>query len=98
MLKNKRTYEIMDASTIGLNTGKLVLGKHSGKHALARQLESMGYHLNQEEIKEVFLRFKDLADKKKNVSEADLEALVATSYTSLSRRGNSRGPGAQRPT
>jgi 2-isopropylmalate synthase len=76
MLKNKRTYEIMDASTIGLNTSKLVLGKHSGKHALARKLESMGYHLNQEEIKEVFLRFKDLADKKKNVSEADLEALV----------------------
>jgi 2-isopropylmalate synthase len=76
MLKNKRTYEIMDASTIGLNTSKLVLGKHSGKHALARKLESMGYHLTPEEIKEVFQRFKDLADKKKNVSEADLEALV----------------------
>ena len=76
MLKNKRTYEIMDASTIGLNTSKLVLGKHSGKHALAKKLESMGYHLNQEEIKEVFTRFKDLADKKKTVTEVDLEALV----------------------
>jgi 2-isopropylmalate synthase len=76
MLKHKRTYEIMDASTIGLNTSKLVLGKHSGKHALARKLESMGYHLNQEEIKEIFNRFKDVADKKKTVTEADLEALV----------------------
>ncbi len=76
MLKHKRTYEIMDASTIGLNTSKLVLGKHSGKHALARKLESMGYRLSQEELKEVFNRFKDLADKKKNVTEADLEALV----------------------
>ncbi|GIV67821.1 2-isopropylmalate synthase [Caldilinea sp.] len=76
MLKHKRTYEIMDASTIGLNTSKLVLGKHSGKHALARKLESMGYRLTQEELKEVFNRFKELADKKKNVTEADLEALV----------------------
>ncbi|MBK8046138.1 MAG: 2-isopropylmalate synthase [Anaerolineales bacterium] len=76
MLKHKRTYEIMDASTIGLNTSKLVLGKHSGKHALAKKLESMGFHLSQEEIKEVFNRFKDLADKKKTVTEADLEALV----------------------
>ncbi|GIK75029.1 MAG: 2-isopropylmalate synthase [Chloroflexota bacterium] len=76
MLKHKRTYEIMDASTIGLNTSKLVLGKHSGKHALARKLESMGYRLSQEELKEVFNRFKELADKKKNVTEADLEALV----------------------
>ncbi|MFO7635321.1 MAG: 2-isopropylmalate synthase, partial [Caldilinea sp.] len=76
MLKHKRTYEIMDASTIGLNTSKLVLGKHSGKHALARKLESMGYHLSQDELKDVFNRFKDLADKKKNVTEVDLEALV----------------------
>ena len=76
MLKNKRTYEIMDASTIGLNTSRLVLGKHSGRHALAKKLESMGYHLNPEEIKDVFNRFKDLADKKKNVTEVDLEALV----------------------
>lgn len=76
MLKHKRTYEIMDASMIGLNTSKLVLGKHSGKHALARKLESMGYRLSQEELKEVFNRFKELADKKKNVTEADLEALV----------------------
>lgn len=76
MLKNKRTYEIMDAAMIGLNQSTLVLGKHSGRHALGKKLAEMGYHLSQEKLKDVFARFKELADKKKNVSEADLEALV----------------------
>jgi 2-isopropylmalate synthase len=76
MLKHKRTYEIMDASTIGLNQSRLVLGKHSGRNALRTKLEQMGYHLNQEEVKEIFRRFKELADKKKTVTDADLEALV----------------------
>lgn len=76
MLKHKRTYEIMDASMIGLNQSQLVLGKHSGRHALQRKLEEMGYHLEREELQEVFKRFKELADKKKTVSDADLEALV----------------------
>ena len=76
MLKNKRTYEIMDASTIGLNQSKLVLGKHSGRHALRSKLEEMGYHFTPDELHEVFVRFKDLADKKKTVTDADLEALV----------------------
>jgi 2-isopropylmalate synthase len=76
MLKNKRTYEIMDASTIGLNQSSLVLGKHSGRHALGRKLEEMGFHLDRDELNEVFHRFKDLADKKKTVTDADLEALV----------------------
>ncbi|MEM7534060.1 MAG: 2-isopropylmalate synthase [Chloroflexota bacterium] len=76
MLKNKRTYEIMDASTIGLNQSKLVLGKHSGRHALRSKLEEMGYTLSREELQDVFVRFKDLADKKKTVTDVDLEALV----------------------
>jgi 2-isopropylmalate synthase len=76
MLKHKRTYEIMDASTIGLNQSRLVLGKHSGRNALRTKLEQMGFHVNPEELKEVFRRFKDLADKKKTVTDADLEALV----------------------
>lgn len=76
MLKNKRTYEIMDASAIGLNQSTLVLGKHSGRNALRTKLEGMGYHLNNEELKEIFKRFKDLADKKKTVTDADIEALV----------------------
>jgi len=76
MLKNKRTYEIMDAATIGLNQSKLVLGKHSGRHALNSKLAEMGFQLNKDELKDVFARFKDLADKKKTVTDADLEALV----------------------
>ena len=76
MLKNKRTYEIMDAATIGLTQSKLVLGKHSGRHALRRRLEEMGYRLTDDELAEVFIRFKELADKKKTVTDADLEALV----------------------
>ncbi len=76
MLKNKRTYEIMDASIIGLNQSRLVLGKHSGRNALKTKLDEMGYHLNKEELNEVFKRFKDVADKKKTVTDADLEALV----------------------
>ena len=76
MLKHKRTYEIMDAAAIGLNQSTLVLGKHSGRNALRAKLEGMGYHLNGEELKEIFKRFKDLADKKKTVTDADIEALV----------------------
>jgi 2-isopropylmalate synthase len=76
MLKHKRTYEIMDASTIGLNQSRLVLGKHSGRNALRTKLEQMGFHLDQEKLKDIFKRFKDLADKKKTVTDADLEALV----------------------
>ncbi len=79
VLKHKRTYEIMDASTIGLQQHQqgLVLGKHSGRHALSTRLEEMGYRLDRQALNEVFVRFKDLADKKKTVSDADLEALVA---------------------
>ena len=79
VLKHKRTYEIMDADTIGLNQTRqgLVLGKHSGRHALGNRLGELGYHLEQDELNEVFRRFKDLADKKKYVTDADIEALVA---------------------
>lgn len=77
MLKNKRTYEIMDAATIGLTQSRLVLGKHSGKHALGKKLEEMGYHVTPDKLRELFARFKDVADKKKTVSEVDLEALVS---------------------
>ena len=77
MLKHKRTYEIMDANTIGLSQSRLVLGKHSGRHAFRVKLEEMGYRLSDEELNEAFMRFKELADKKKTVTDADLEALVA---------------------
>jgi 2-isopropylmalate synthase len=91
MLKNKRTYEIMDASTIGLHQSKLVLGKHSGRAALGRKLEEMGYHLNKEKLNEVFQRFKDVADKRKVVTEADLEALVGDEVFQVSETWNLLG-------
>ena len=76
MLKNKRTYEIMDAGTIGLSQSKLVLGKHSGRHAFRVKLEGMGYQLADDAVDDVFKRFKELADKKKVVTDSDLEALI----------------------
>jgi 2-isopropylmalate synthase len=77
MLKNPMTYEIMSPETIGLSRNKLVLGKHSGRHALHEHLKEMGYDLTDAELNKVFKRFKDLADKKKQVMDEDMEALVA---------------------
>ena len=77
MLKNPMTYEIMSPETIGLSRNKLVLGKHSGRHALHEHLKDMGYDLSDTELNKVFKRFKDLADKKKHVMDEDMEALVA---------------------
>jgi 2-isopropylmalate synthase len=76
VLKNPMTYEIMKPETIGLSTNKLVLGKHSGRHALRSRLRQMGYDLSDEEINLVFNRFKELADKKKHVVDEDLEVIV----------------------
>jgi len=76
VLKNPMTYEIMKPETIGLSTNKLVLGKHSGRHALRSRLKQMGYDLSDEEINLVFTRFKELADKKKHVVDEDIEVIV----------------------
>ncbi len=76
MLKHNNTYEIMRPETVGLHRSRLVLGKHSGRHALRVRLEEMGYELDDEELRAVFKRFKELADKKKTITDADLEALV----------------------
>ncbi len=76
VLKNPMTYEIMRPEVIGLSSNKLVLGKHSGRHALKSHLKEMGYDLSDEELKAVFIQFKALADKKKHVLDEDLEALV----------------------
>ena len=77
VLKNPMTYEIMKPETIGLNTNTLVLGKHSGRHALRSRLKELGYDLSDEELKLVFKKFKELADKKKHVVDEDLEVIVA---------------------
>ncbi|GBC60016.1 2-isopropylmalate synthase [Desulfonema ishimotonii] len=76
VLKNPMTYEIMKPETVGVNTNKLVLGKHSGRHALRSHLKEMGYELSDEELKTVFTRFKEVADKKKHVMDEDLEMIV----------------------
>jgi 2-isopropylmalate synthase len=76
MLKNPMTYEIMRPEDIGLSTNRLVLGKHSGRHALRDRLKEMGYELSEEELQIVFSKFKKLADKKKHVMDEDLEAIV----------------------
>jgi 2-isopropylmalate synthase len=76
MLKNQDTYEIMRPETVGVSRSRLVMGKHSGRHALKVRLEELGYDLSQEEIDRAFERYKQLADKKKVITDADLEALV----------------------
>jgi 2-isopropylmalate synthase len=77
MLKNQQTYEIMRPEDVGVTQSKLVLGKHSGRHALKVRLNELGYNLADEDLQKAFKRFKDLADKKKTITDADLEALVS---------------------
>ncbi len=76
MLKHQNTYEIMRPETVGVSRSNLVLGKHSGRHALKAHLEELGYDLSPEEIDRAFERYKQIADKKKVITNADLEALV----------------------
>ena len=75
-LKERTTYEIMTPEAVGIGKSQLVLGKHSGKHALNNRLKGMGYNLNEDELKKVFKRFKEISDKKKKVYDADIEAIV----------------------
>jgi len=76
VLKERETYEIMDATTVGLEANALVLGKHSGRHALREALAELGFEVDGATLNHAFRRFKEIADKKKQVSAMDLEALV----------------------
>jgi 2-isopropylmalate synthase len=76
MLKNPLTYEIMRPETVGLSESKLVLGKHSGRHAFQTKVAELGYGLSGDDLNRVFERFKELCDKKKVVADADIEAIV----------------------
>jgi 2-isopropylmalate synthase len=78
VLKEASTYEIMTPSTVGLKKSSLPLGKLSGRNAFRTKLQEMGYYLNDDELNRVFLRFKDLADRKKTVFDEDLVSLVET--------------------
>jgi 2-isopropylmalate synthase len=76
MIKNASTYEIMRPEDVGVDRSKLVLGKHSGRNALKKRLHELGYPVEGEALNQVFDRFKVLADAKKNVTDADLQALM----------------------
>jgi len=77
VLMNRATYEIMDPTEIGLEGNRLVLGKHSGRHAFADALKKIGYELEPEHLDRAFARFKELADRKIQLNDQDLEAIVA---------------------
>jgi 2-isopropylmalate synthase len=76
-LKNRETYEIMKPETVGLSESKLVLGKHSGRHAVKARFRDLGYHLDEAQLDEAFRRFKEIADKKKHITDADLGAILS---------------------
>ncbi|MFC1899821.1 2-isopropylmalate synthase [Chloroflexota bacterium] len=77
IIKMPITYEIIDPRTVGIPASSLVLGKHSGRHALRERLEELGYVLSEEELVRTFTAFKELADKKKDVTDRDIESLLA---------------------
>ena len=83
LLKEKSTYEIIRPESIGLYSAKLVLGKHSGRHAFKARLKDLGYVLKDEELNEAFERFKRLADQKKDIFDEDIEALVSEGVTKV---------------
>ena len=88
MLKNAETFEIMRPADVGLAETNIVMGKHSGRAALRAKLKDLGFELGANQLDDVFFRFKDLADRKKEVYDEDLVALVAACllYTSPSPR------------
>jgi 2-isopropylmalate synthase len=77
VLKEKTTYEIMRPESVGISQSILVLGKHSGRHAFRERIKSLGYELSEGHLNQAFQRFKEVADKKKQVFDEDLEAIIA---------------------
>lgn len=86
VLKQKITYEIMTPESIGIPGNRLVMGKHSGRHAFSQRLKALGLNLNDVDMNRAFLRFKELADKKKEVYDEDIEAIVAEEILRLPGR------------
>ena len=83
VLKHQETYEIMRAEDIGLEANRIVLGKHSGRHAFKERLEELGFELSDEELNKAFERFKVLADKKKEIYDDDIRMLIANEITNI---------------
>jgi 2-isopropylmalate synthase len=86
MLKHTETYEIMKPETVGVSKTTLVMGKHSGRAAFRSKLDEMGYRLSDNQLQDVFQRFKDLTDRKKLVYDEDIEALVDENIASAHDR------------
>lgn len=82
-LKERSTYEIMKPEDVGIPQSKLVLGKHSGRHAFKARLEELGYRLSEEELNRAFDRFKHLADQKKYIFDEDIETLVSEEVSKI---------------
>ncbi len=82
VLVDRETYEIIDAQSVGQKGSQIVLGKHSGRHAFAETLKNMGFEVHGDALNQAFFRFKELADRKMEITEADLEALVADEISS----------------
>jgi 2-isopropylmalate synthase len=76
VLKNKITYEIMDPKDVGISSSQLILGKHSGRHAFRERLKALGFHLEDTQLNKAFVRFKEVADKKKDIFDDDLRTIV----------------------
>ena len=76
VMANKKTYQILTPETVGISSNNIVLGKHSGRHAFEAHINEMGYTLSEEELNKCFEEFKSLCDKKKNISDADIEAII----------------------
>ncbi|MDR1795867.1 MAG: 2-isopropylmalate synthase [Clostridiales Family XIII bacterium] len=85
MMENAETYEIMTPASVGLKESNLVLGKHSGKHAFGERVRLLGYTLTEQEMSEAFKRFKEVADRKKQVYDKDIEAIVAKEQVQVPR-------------
>jgi len=82
VMVERTTYEIMDPHDVGLDGSKIVLGKHSGRHAFAQALEDLGFSLSKEDVQKAFERFKALADRKIRITDVDLEAIVVDEIAS----------------
>ncbi|MEG2639180.1 MAG: alpha-isopropylmalate synthase regulatory domain-containing protein, partial [Clostridiales bacterium] len=76
VLKNSATYEIMDPASIGVYTEKISMGKHSGRHGFKEHLDKLGFQISDGDFKEIYKNFKSLADRKKNITDRDIEVLV----------------------
>ena len=83
MLSHALTYEIMTPESVGVPQSRLVLGKHSGRHALSKRLQDLGVDLGEEDLSKAFQRFKELCDKKKEVFDDDLLAIVEEQVRNL---------------